>query len=60
VLLPSEPYSFRERHCVEILDLLPAGSKTRVALIDGAMASWYGSRAIEGLNYLAAFRAGLG
>jgi hypothetical protein len=45
---------------VEILDLLPAGSKTRVALIDGAMASWYGSRAIEGLNYLAAFRAGLG
>jgi ABC-type Fe3+-hydroxamate transport system substrate-binding protein len=60
VLLSSEPYSFRERHCVEVLDLLPAASKTRVALIDGAMTSWYGSRAIEGLRYLAAFRMGLG
>lgn len=60
VLLSSEPYGFRERHCVEILELLPTGSKTRVALIDGAMTSWYGSHAIEGLNYLAAFRAGLG
>ena len=60
VLLPSEPYTFRERHCVEILELLPAGSKTRVALIDGAMISWYGSRAIEGLGYLAEFRKNLG
>jgi ABC-type Fe3+-hydroxamate transport system substrate-binding protein len=60
VLLPSEPYGFRERHCVEILELLPPGSKTRVALIDGAMTSWYGSRAIEGLDYLAAFRMNLG
>ncbi|PWT75815.1 MAG: cobalamin-binding protein [Proteobacteria bacterium] len=56
VLLSSEPYAFRERHCVEILDLLPAGAKARVALIDGAMTSWYGSRAIEGLAYLSKFR----
>jgi ABC-type Fe3+-hydroxamate transport system substrate-binding protein len=60
VLLSSEPYSFRERHCVEILDMLPAGSRTRVALIDGSMTSWYGSRAIHGLSYLREFRRNLG
>jgi len=60
VLLSSEPYSFRERHCVEILDALPEGSHTRVALIDGSMTSWYGSRAIEGLTYLREFRESLG
>ena len=60
VLLSSEPYSFRERHCVEILDLLPPGARTRVALIDGSMVSWYGSRAIQGLAYLRDFRRSLG
>ena len=59
VLLSSEPYSFRERHCVEILDSLPERSRTRVALIDGAMTSWYGSRAIPGLTYLREFRQSL-
>lgn len=59
VLLSSEPYSFRERHCVEILDMLPTGSRTRVALIDGSMTSWYGSRAIQGLAYLRDFRRNL-
>jgi ABC-type Fe3+-hydroxamate transport system substrate-binding protein len=56
VLLSSEPYSFRERHRLEILDLLPAHSRTRVALIEGSMTAWYGSRAIEGLAYLREFR----
>ena len=60
VLLSTEPYTFRERHCVEIIDQLPPGSHTRVALIDGAMTSWYGSRAIQGLHYLRDFRAALG
>jgi ABC-type Fe3+-hydroxamate transport system substrate-binding protein len=59
VLLSSEPYAFRERHAVEILDSLPEGSKTRVALVDGSMTSWYGSRAIEGLTYLRDFRRSL-
>lgn len=59
VLLSSEPYAFRERHCVEILELLPPGARTRVALIDGAMTSWYGSRAIAGLGYLREFRLSL-
>jgi ABC-type Fe3+-hydroxamate transport system substrate-binding protein len=60
VLLSTEPYTFRERHCVEIIDQLPPGSHTRVALIDGAMTSWYGSRAIPGLRYLRELRAALG
>ena len=60
VLLSTEPYSFRERHCVEILDIVPEGSRTRVALIDGSMTSWYGSRAIQGLTYLRDFRRELG
>ena len=59
VLLSSEPYSFRERHCVEVLDMLPNGSRTRVALIDGSMTSWYGSRAIQGMTYLRDFRRNL-
>lgn len=59
VLLSTEPYTFSERHCVEILDMLPPGARTRVALIDGAMSSWYGSRAIKGLDYLRDFRRGL-
>jgi ABC-type Fe3+-hydroxamate transport system substrate-binding protein len=60
VLLSSEPYTFHERHCVEVLDMLPPGSKTRVALIDGGMTSWYGSRAVQGLTYLRDLRKGLG
>jgi hypothetical protein len=54
VLLPSEPYRFRERDVGEILRLTPPG--TSVVLIDGEMTSWYGSRAVVGLRYLADFR----
>lgn len=56
ILLSSEPYRFRERHLDEIRKLLPAHARTRVALIDGEMTSWYGSRAIRGLAYLKDFR----
>lgn len=59
VLLSTEPYSFRERHCAEVRAALPEGSRTRVALIDGAMTSWYGSRAIPGLRYLLDLRRAL-
>ena len=54
VLLPSEPYRFRERDIAEIENEVPAAVK--VSLIDGEMTSWYGSRAIAGLTYLAGFR----
>ena len=51
VLLPSEPYRFHEEHLGEIRTIL----NKPVRLIDGEMTSWYGSRAIEALGYLAAF-----
>jgi ABC-type Fe3+-hydroxamate transport system substrate-binding protein len=50
VLLSSEPYHFKARHIREVMELV-AGA--RVSLIDGEMTSWYGSRAITGLRYLA-------
>jgi len=59
VLLSSEPYSFREGHVAE-LRAHPLLAKKRIALIDGAMTAWYGSRAIEGLGYLRRFRETLG
>jgi ABC-type Fe3+-hydroxamate transport system substrate-binding protein len=50
VLLSSEPYHFKERHLPEVAAAVPGA---RVSLIDGEMISWYGSRAIRGLRYLA-------
>jgi ABC-type Fe3+-hydroxamate transport system substrate-binding protein len=58
VLASSEPYMFRERH-VAALAAMPALGGKRVALIDGEMTSWYGSRAIAGLEYLPRFRHAL-
>jgi hypothetical protein len=52
VLLSSEPYHFRERHVKEVAG---ATACAEVSLIDGEMISWYGSRAIRGLRYLAAY-----
>jgi ABC-type Fe3+-hydroxamate transport system substrate-binding protein len=55
VLLSSEPYHFKAGHIAEIEAAVPGAA---VALIDGEMTSWYGSRAIAGLDYLAAYTAG--
>jgi ABC-type Fe3+-hydroxamate transport system substrate-binding protein len=55
VLLSSEPYRFRARHLAEV----QAACGKPGLLIDGEMASWYGSRAIAGLRALAALRSGL-
>lgn len=52
VLLSSEPYRFRERHLAEV----EAAAGLPACLVDGEMASWYGSRAAAGLRYLAALR----
>jgi hypothetical protein len=38
----------------EVEGLVPGAT---VSLIDGEMTSWYGSRAIRGLDYLAKFTA---
>jgi len=52
VLLSSEPFHFKQGHVGEVAALVPGAS---VSLIDGEMTSWYGSRAIAGLDYLAEF-----
>jgi ABC-type Fe3+-hydroxamate transport system substrate-binding protein len=49
VLLSSEPYSFGADHIAQVQSWLP---HTKVQLVDGEMLSWYGSRAIQGLDYL--------
>jgi ABC-type Fe3+-hydroxamate transport system substrate-binding protein len=51
ILVSTEPYRFRESHAKEIH--VQTGKQVR--LIDGEMTSWYGSRAIQGLRYLAGF-----
>lgn len=55
VFLSTEPYTFGERHLAEVEAL----AARPASLIDGEMASWYGSRAIAGLRYLAALRRSL-
>ena len=54
VLLSSEPFMFRESHVRELSDRL----RMPVDLIDGEMTSWYGSRAIRGLQYMRERRSG--
>ena len=49
VLLSSEPFHFKEAHVGEVEGLVPGAT---VSLIDGEMTSWYGSRAIAGVDYL--------
>ncbi|MFZ5509762.1 MAG: helical backbone metal receptor [Pseudomonadota bacterium] len=55
LLLASEPYRFREKHLAEVAGV-PQWRDLPAMLIDGEMVSWYGSRAIAGLRYLAALR----
>jgi ABC-type Fe3+-hydroxamate transport system substrate-binding protein len=54
VLLSSEPFHFKEPHLDEVRALVPGAE---ALLIDGEMTSWYGSRAITGMRYLARLRA---
>jgi hypothetical protein len=58
VLASSEPFPFRARD-VARLRALPELRDRTVALIDAQMTSWYGSRAIAGLEYLPRFRGAL-
>jgi len=53
VLLSTEPFRFRERHAQALRARFPGKP---VDLIEGEWTSWYGSRAIEGMRWLAAFR----
>jgi len=53
VLLASEPYRFTDMHAKALEEQI--GKPVR--LVDGEMMSWYGSRAIAGLRYLADLRS---
>lgn len=55
VLLSTEPYRFQASHVAAVSALFGKP----VAVIDGEMVSWYGSRAIEGLGYLARYASSL-
>jgi ABC-type Fe3+-hydroxamate transport system substrate-binding protein len=54
VLLSSEPFHFKEHHVAEVEALVPGAE---VSLVDGEMTSWYGSRAIAGIDYLREYTA---
>lgn len=55
VLFASEPFPFQPRH-IEAFRAAHPGHAAKAMAIDGEMVSWYGSRAVAGLAYLAALR----
>ena len=54
IFLSSEPYSFGDEHIEELRSTMQLTQP--IELIDGEYVSWYGVRAIAGLNYLADMR----
>jgi ABC-type Fe3+-hydroxamate transport system substrate-binding protein len=56
VLFSSEPFPFRDRHVAAFREAFPRHAG-KARLIDAEMVSWYGSRVLKGLPYLAAFAA---
>ncbi|CAM1346333.1 ABC transporter substrate-binding protein [Tenacibaculum crassostreae] len=48
ILLSSEPYPFKEKHCLEIKK--SAHNSTPI-LVDGEFFSWYGSRLLKAFDY---------
>jgi ABC-type Fe3+-hydroxamate transport system substrate-binding protein len=56
VLFSTEPFTFGDRHVADFRASHPAHAR-KAAIIDAQMVSWYGSRAILGLDYLTTFAA---
>jgi ABC-type Fe3+-hydroxamate transport system substrate-binding protein len=54
VLLPDEPYEFKERDVEELKKMLPAGLARRVMIVSGRDLHWYGVHMVKGLTTLAA------
>ena len=57
ILLPDEPFRFRERHRQEVMETLPQVRAVRegnVFLLDGRWLTWYGKRIPDGLQEIAA------
>lgn len=59
VLLPSEPYHFVAADAKAVAGEAALAGRP-VTLVDGEMISWYGSRAVAGLDYLRELRQRLG
>jgi ABC-type Fe3+-hydroxamate transport system substrate-binding protein len=53
ILLSSEPYPFKENHIQELKALVPT---SQIALVDGELFSWYGSRLIKSPAYFSSLR----
>ncbi|RCH55912.1 cobalamin-binding protein [Mucilaginibacter hurinus] len=53
VLLSSEPYPFKEKHIMEIKKIVP---RAIVAMVDGEIFSWYGSRLLYAPDYFVRLR----
>ncbi len=58
VLFSSEPFLFKPEHLKAFSDTFNVPAE-KLHIIDGEMTSWYGSRAIAGMRYLADFAKGL-
>lgn len=54
VLFSTEPFSFKPEHLQEFATTYSI-PKEKLHIIDGEMTSWYGSRAIQGMRYIAEF-----
>ncbi len=54
ILLPDEPFEFRQEHRAEWLmkSQYPASRRMQVYLVDGSYFCWYGSRQLKALDYL--------
>ncbi|HSR56908.1 MAG TPA: hypothetical protein VLL57_01900, partial [Candidatus Binataceae bacterium] len=53
VLLPDEPYEFKERDVEELKQVLPPALARRVLIISGRDLHWYGVHMVGGLVSLA-------
>jgi ABC-type Fe3+-hydroxamate transport system substrate-binding protein len=60
ILLPDEPYRFRDAHRADFAPLrdIPAVRSGRIHLVDGKLLSWYGPRIAEALERLPVLLAG--
>jgi len=58
VLFSSEPYAFGDADIATFQSAFPDHA-AKARLIDGEMTSWYGSRAVRGLDYLRRFAQGI-
>lgn len=56
IFLSTEPYCFKEQHVAELQNVF---ANSKIALVDGEMFSWYGSRMLKSAEYFKTFRENL-